>query len=92
MEYPTCASPNDVLTPSRDFLLFVPHGKPNLRAIISYYSAATSVNQEGDVHVNDTLQGVGKYIPSHTPFHPALMIGRNAGEAATPFPLFRDKH
>jgi len=45
---------------SRDFLLFVPHGTPNLRAIISYYSAAANVNQEGDVHVNDTLQGFGK--------------------------------
>lgn len=58
----------------RDFLLFVPHGAPNLRAIISYYSAAASVNQEGDVHVNDTLQGLGYFIAGGM----AGMISRTA--------------
>ena len=46
---------------NRDFLLFVPHGTPNLRAILTYYSATANVTHEGDVHVNDTLQGFGKY-------------------------------
>lgn len=46
----------------RDFLLFIPHGAPNLRAILTYYSATANVNQEGDVNVNDTLQGLGKYM------------------------------
>ncbi|KIV87720.1 hypothetical protein PV11_03249 [Exophiala sideris] len=41
----------------RDFLLFLPASQSSLRAMISYYSATTNVNQEGDVHINDTLQG-----------------------------------
>jgi solute carrier family 25 (mitochondrial phosphate transporter), member 23/24/25/41 len=44
----------------RDFLLFIPAGVPSLRAVLTYYSATASVNQEGDVHINDTLQGFGK--------------------------------
>ncbi|RMZ85627.1 hypothetical protein DV737_g568, partial [Chaetothyriales sp. CBS 132003] len=46
----------------RDFLLFLPAGISNLRAILSYYSATANVNQEGDVHINDTLQGFGYFI------------------------------
>ncbi|RMD44996.1 hypothetical protein DV735_g79, partial [Chaetothyriales sp. CBS 134920] len=46
----------------RDFLLFLPSGVSNLRAIFSYYSATANVNQEGDVHINDTLQGFGYFI------------------------------
>ncbi|KAK5098287.1 hypothetical protein LTS08_006420 [Lithohypha guttulata] len=46
----------------RDFLLFVPHGAPNLRAILTYYSATANVNQEGDVNVNDTMQGLGYFV------------------------------
>lgn len=45
----------------RDFLLFVPHGTPSLRAILTYYTATGNVNSEGDVHVNDTLKGLGNY-------------------------------
>ena len=48
----------------RDFLLFIPHDGTSLRAVLSYYTATGNVNQEGDVHINDSLQGVGKYIPS----------------------------
>lgn len=50
---------------ARNFLLFIPSGVPNLRAILSYYSATANVNAEGDVHINDTLQGFGKstHIP-----------------------------
>lgn len=47
----------------RNFLLFIPAGVPNLRAILSYYSATANVNAEGDVHINDTLQGFGKRSP-----------------------------
>lgn len=49
--------------PTRNFLLFIPAGVPNLRAVLSYYSATTNVNAEGDVHINDTLQGFGKLCP-----------------------------
>ena len=45
----------------RNFLLFLPSGQPSLRAVISYYSATANVNQEGDVHINDTLQGFGMF-------------------------------
>lgn len=48
---------------NRDFLLFIPHDGTSLRAVLSYYTATGNVNQEGDVHINDSLQGVGKYIP-----------------------------
>lgn len=44
---------------SRNFLLFLPAGAPSLGAVITYYSATANVNQEGDVHINDTLQGFG---------------------------------
>lgn len=40
-------------------MLFVPHGVPSLKAILTYYSATASVTHEGDVHVNDPLQGLG---------------------------------
>lgn len=59
-----------ILNGHRDFLLFVPHGTPSLRAILTYYSATGTVNQEGDVHVNDTLQGMGKLL--FCPFMPYL--------------------
>lgn len=52
----------------RDFLLFIPSGVPSLRAVLSYYSATASVNQEGDVHINDTLQGFGKLFSSSVKF------------------------
>ncbi|KAL8949564.1 MAG: hypothetical protein Q9222_004338 [Ikaeria aurantiellina] len=45
----------------RDFLLFIPATTPNLRAVLSYYSSAVTVNAEGDVHVtNDTNEGIAK--------------------------------
>ncbi|DAA76956.1 TPA_exp: Uncharacterized protein A8136_7185 [Trichophyton benhamiae CBS 112371] len=40
----------------RDFLLFLPDTH-NLRSVISYYSATGTLNPEGDVHINKTLQG-----------------------------------
>ncbi|KIW40178.1 hypothetical protein, variant [Exophiala oligosperma] len=46
----------------RDFLLFLPAGQSNLRGVLSYYSATGNVNQEGDVTINDTLQGFGYFI------------------------------
>lgn len=48
-------------TLSRNFLLFIPAGTPNLRAVLSYYSSTATVNPEGDVHINDSLQGLGNY-------------------------------
>lgn len=39
--------------------MFLPANQPSLRAVITYYSATANVNQEGDVHINDTLQGFG---------------------------------
>lgn len=61
------------LTHLRDFLLFLPAGQSNLRGVLSYYSATGNVNQEGDVTINDTLQGFGRLCPSlvsfrHIPF------------------------
>jgi hypothetical protein len=51
----------------RSFLLFIPATKTNLRAVLSYYSATATVNQEGDVHINDTMQGLGTApVPIHT--------------------------
>jgi len=58
----------------RNFLLFIPAGVPNLRAVLSYYSATASVNQEGDVNINDTLQGFGYFIAGGL----AGMISRTA--------------
>ena len=54
------------LTWLRNFLLFIPTANPNLRKIFSYYSATGTLNPEGDVHINDSLQGLGEeqQIPS----------------------------
>jgi hypothetical protein len=50
----------------RSFLLFIPAPKANLRAVLSYYSATATVNQEGDVHINDAMQGLGTApVPIH---------------------------
>lgn len=44
----------------RDFLLFIPASEPSLGAVMSYFSATTKVNQEGDVLISDdTIQGLG---------------------------------
>ena len=43
-----------------DFLLFIPATAPNLRAVLSYFSATVKVNLEGDVTLSDdTIQGLG---------------------------------
>ncbi|KAI4229504.1 MAG: hypothetical protein L6R36_000768 [Xanthoria steineri] len=45
----------------RDFLLFIPATTPNLRAVLTYYSSAVTVNAEGDVHVSDeAVEGIGR--------------------------------
>nr|KMM66271.1 Sal1p [Coccidioides posadasii RMSCC 3488] len=47
----------------RDFLLFLPANPThlsNMRAILSYYSATGNLNPEGDVHINEPLQGLGR--------------------------------
>ena len=56
----------------RNFLLFIPATAPNLKAILSYYSSTATVNQEGDVHINDTLQGLGTFHSDLSFFAPQL--------------------
>jgi len=57
----------------RNFLLFIPT-TTNLRVILGYYSSVATVNQEGDVHINDTMQGLGYFIAGGL----AGMISRTA--------------
>jgi solute carrier family 25 phosphate transporter 23/24/25/41 len=52
--------------PHRDFLLFLPADSPNLRTVLSYYSATGNLNPEGDVDIND-LQGLGTGTPLFIP-------------------------
>ena len=57
------SSPNQADIDSRNFLLFLPAAKPNLRAVLSYYSSTVTLNAEGDVHLtNDTVEGLGRYL------------------------------
>lgn len=42
----------------RNFLLFLPAESPNLRTVLSYYSATGNLNPEGDVSINQ-LEGLG---------------------------------
>ncbi|KAF2869960.1 calcium dependent mitochondrial carrier protein [Massariosphaeria phaeospora] len=76
----------------RDFLLFIPATTPNLKAVMSYFSAAMKVNPEGDVTVSDdTVQGLGTlqffntffgslFLIAKTPPHPYL-----SSECIAPF-------
>lgn len=41
----------------------MPADSPNLRTVLSYYSATGNLNPEGDVDINETLQGLGTGIP-----------------------------
>ncbi|KAF2018709.1 calcium dependent mitochondrial carrier protein-like protein [Aaosphaeria arxii CBS 175.79] len=44
----------------RDFLLFIPATAPNLKAVISYFSATMKMNIEGDVQISDdVIDGLG---------------------------------
>jgi len=45
----------------RDFLLFLPtHKAPGLKAVMSYYSSAVTLNAEGDTSISEeTLEGLG---------------------------------
>lgn len=52
----------------RKFLLFIPANTPNLRTVLSYYSSTVTVNSEGDVHVSETFEGLGKHHFSRTLF------------------------
>ncbi len=45
---------------NRNFLLFIPANTPSLRAVLSYYSSTVTVNPEGDVHVSETVESLGK--------------------------------
>ncbi len=58
----------------RNFLIFIPAGTPNLRAVLSYYSSTATLNPEGDVHINDSLQGLGNYYHfQNTHFYDTLL-------------------
>ncbi|KAL2003207.1 hypothetical protein VTN02DRAFT_4614 [Thermoascus thermophilus] len=47
----------------RDFLLFLPaKSSSDLRAVLSYYSATGNLDPEGDVHINEPLQGLGYFL------------------------------
>ena len=37
----------------------MPANTPSLRAVLSYYSAVVTLNPEGDVNVNESLEGLG---------------------------------
>ncbi|KAL9105290.1 MAG: hypothetical protein Q9227_009505 [Pyrenula ochraceoflavens] len=63
----------------RNFLLFIPAGVPNLGAVLSYYSATGTVNAEGDVHINASLEGIGEKRHS---FAPALYTWKTAKESS----------
>ena len=42
------------------FLLFIPVHRPNLKAVLSYYSAAVVLNLEGDVQVgHEAIESLG---------------------------------
>ena len=58
----------------RNFLLFIPANTMNLQKVFSYYQTTGSVNQEGDVHINDSLQGLGYFLAGGL----AGMISRTA--------------
>ena len=45
---------------NRSFLLFIPANTPSLKAVLSYYSSTVTVNPEGDVHVSETFESLGK--------------------------------
>jgi solute carrier family 25 phosphate transporter 23/24/25/41 len=48
---------------TRNFLLFLPTKSPNLRTVLSYYTATGNLNPEGDVAINEALQGLGTELP-----------------------------
>ncbi|PGH10874.1 hypothetical protein AJ79_05234 [Helicocarpus griseus UAMH5409] len=78
----------------RDFLLFLPASTSNLRGLVSYYAALGTLNPEGDVHINEPLQGSGtepsfpnktqhlSHLADDTPstniFHHHLPLSNNA--------------
>lgn len=69
----------------RDFLLFLPATKPNLRAVLSYYSSTVTLNAEGDVQVtNDTVEGLGRHLFPKSLFGVTASVGQSP--QAEPFP------
>lgn len=68
-----------------DFLLFIPVSAPNLRAVLSYFSATLKVNLEGDVLIgDDTIQGLGtrqKFL--HNLFGSLFLVAKSPPQ--TPF-------
>ncbi|OWP02015.1 calcium dependent mitochondrial carrier protein [Marssonina coronariae] len=54
----------------RNFLLFLPiNTNPGLKAVMSYYSSAVTINSEGDTSISEeTLEGLGMERPSRFSF------------------------
>ncbi|KAF2472035.1 calcium dependent mitochondrial carrier protein-like protein [Lindgomyces ingoldianus] len=70
----------------RDFLLFIPATVPNLKAVLSYFSATMKVNLEGDVQISDdSIQGLG--TPQQflrTLFGSLLLVARTPPQSSFP--------
>lgn len=70
----------------RNFLLFLPATKPNLRAVLSYYSSTVKLDAEGDVHLtSDTAEGLGRHLFFESLFESIPAIGQSS--RAQLFPL-----
>lgn len=68
---------------SRNFLLLIPVNAPSLRAVLSYYSAAVTLNHEGDVQVGgETIQSLGRESAFPTSFIQAIF---NIASAKNPY-------
>lgn len=70
---------------SRNFLLFLPATKPNLRAVLSYYSSTVTLDAEGDVHVtSDTVEGLGTHLFPKSLFGAIASIGQSPAVKSFP--------
>ena len=83
---------------NRNFLLFIPANTPSLRAVLSYYSSTVTVNAEGDVHVSETVEGIGKqqfFRPLFGALFNIVKLPQSSSSltpASTPIPQTAVKH
>ncbi|PBP25754.1 hypothetical protein BUE80_DR003389, partial [Diplocarpon rosae] len=75
----------------RDFLLFLPtNTHPGLKAVMSYYSSAVTLNSEGDTSISEeTLEGLGMERPSRFSFL-SVLFGAIIKIAESPRPSRSD--
>ncbi|PBP23223.1 putative calcium dependent mitochondrial carrier protein [Diplocarpon rosae] len=75
----------------RDFLLFLPTNiHPGLKAVMSYYSSAVTLNSEGDTSISEeTLEGLGMERPSRFSFL-SVLFGAIIKIAESPRPSRSD--